>query len=176
MTRYFPIAAFMLVAAIGLTACSKGDPKLFNLRKSGTGPDEFSVLPTKEIEIPRDLASLPTPTLGGTNRVDPTPRADAIAALGGNAADRSPTRYPSSDNAIVTSASRYGITTNIRGVLASEDLEFRKDNRGKVLERLFGVTVYYSAYKDVSLDTYGELARLRRAGIRTPAAPPQGAE
>ena len=57
-------------------------------------------------------------------------------------------------------------------LLAAEDLEFRRQNDGRVLERLFNVNVYYEAYESQSLDKYFELQRLRNAGIRTPAAPP----
>jgi hypothetical protein len=43
------------------------------------------------------------------------------------------------------------------------------------LERLFNVNVYFKAYKKQELDQYRELERFRRAGIRTPAAPPDPA-
>jgi hypothetical protein len=40
------------------------------------------------------------------------------------------------------------------------------------LERLFNVNVYYKAYRPMSLDQQAELWRWRRAGARTPSAPP----
>lgn len=166
-----PHIVFALCTVLGLAACSQGDPSLMNLRSNQSGPDEFAVLPTKPIEIPTDLAALPEPTPGGTNRTDPTPEADAIAALGGNAA-----RGGGLTNSFLAHTTRFGIEAGIRDTLATEDLAFRRDNDGRLLERLFGVNVYYSAYRPISLDRYAELERLRRAGIRTPAAPPEPLE
>ena len=152
-------------AALILAGCAN-DGRLMNLRNTESGPDEFAVLPTAPIEVPTDLASLPTPTPGGSNRVDPTPQADAIAALGGNA------ERGSNAGDFVSYASRFGVSEDIRGVLAAEDRVFRDENQGRVLERLFGVNVYFSAYRQMSLDQYAELERLRASGVRTPAAPP----
>ena len=71
----------MLVA---LAACGgSGDPNLMNLRNTESGPDEFSVLPTEPIEMPQDLASLPTPTPGGVNRTVATQN-NVIAARRGD--------------------------------------------------------------------------------------------
>jgi hypothetical protein len=36
--------------------------------------------------------------------------------------------------------------SGIRTTLASEDLQWRRDNNGRILERLFNVNVYYKAY------------------------------
>lgn len=160
-------AVFGAVALV--SAC--GDPSLMNLRNAEAGPDEFAVLPSEPIEMPQDLASLPPPTPGGVNRTDPNPEADAIAALGGNVE-----RATRNAGDIVGYASRYGVTGQIRGVLAAEDEEFRSRNQGRVLERAFGVNVYFSAYDEMALDQYNELDRLRRAGVRTPSAPPEGVE
>jgi hypothetical protein len=157
-------------ALLILAGCS-GDPSLMNLRNDESGPDEFSVLPTEPIEIPDDLASLPQPTPGGVNRTDPDPEGDAIAALGGNVE-----RAQRNAGDIVNYASRFGVSGDIRGVLAAEDLAFRDRNQGRILERLFGTNVYYDAYRNVSLDQYAELQRLRRMGVRTPSAPPEGFE
>ena len=56
--------------------------------------------------------------------------------------------------------------------LAAEDLEWRRENNGRLLERLFNVNVYYSSYKPMSLDQHLELERLRQMGVWTPSAPP----
>jgi hypothetical protein len=157
---------------VALAACGgSGDPRLMNLRNTESGPDEFSVLPTEPIEIPEDMAALPPPTPGGVNRTDPDPEGDAIRALGGN-----PARAARASADIVNYAARFGVTPDIRGVLAAEDLEYRRNNDGRLLERLFNVNVYFEAYRPMALDRYAELERLRRAGIRTPAAPPEGIE
>jgi hypothetical protein len=110
-----------------LAGCGgSGDPQLMNITQPGDGPDEFAILPARPLEMPQDLAQLPPPTPGGANRTDVQPQADAIAALGGNpaAVTRSGT-IPAADGALVSSASRYGVTPDIRQTLAAEDLEFR---------------------------------------------------
>lgn len=158
----------------GLSACGGSeDPNLLNISQPRSeGPDEFAVLPSKPLEIPENVTALPEPTPGGANRTDPTPEADAIAALGGNAAVLS---RGSSDGALLAHSRRFGVDPNIRAELAAADLEFRRRNDGRLLERLFNVNVYFRAYEEMSLDQYRELARLRRAGVRTSAVPPDPA-
>ncbi|MEJ6390222.1 DUF3035 domain-containing protein [Gymnodinialimonas ulvae] len=155
----------MTLAVLALSACSGGVPTLMNLRNTESGPDEFSVVPTRELELPTS-GELPAPTPGGFNRADPTPEADAIAALGGNI-----NAAPTADS-LVAYASRFGVSGNIRGTLLAEDEDFRRRNDGRVLERLFRNNVYFDAYRDQSLDQYAELERLRRQGVQTPTAPP----
>ncbi|MCK8463485.1 DUF3035 domain-containing protein [Aliiroseovarius sp. S1339] len=171
--RFFSVKLLtVLGAGFLLTACSGGDPKLMNLRSSQAGPDEFAILPTKPLQEPENYAALPPPTPGGTNVSDPTPNADAVAALGGQLRN---TGLRGGEGALVTAASRYGVGSGIRNQLAAEDLKWRQENRGKVLERLFGVNVYYSAYEAHELDQHRELERMRRSGVWTPAAPPDPA-
>ncbi len=159
-----------LAGLIVVTACGRGDPELLNLRQSrDEGPDEFAVLPVKPLELPEDLAELPDPTPGGSNRTDPTPEADVAQALGGNAEVLT---RGSTDGALIAYSTRFGVSPGIRSALAAEDLEYRRDNDGRLLERLFNVNVYFKAYEPQSLDQYAELERLRRAGIRTSAVPP----
>jgi hypothetical protein len=76
------------------------------------------------------------------------------------------------DPGIVRYATRYGVDPGIREQLAAADLEFRRQNDGRLLERLFSVSVYFKAYRPFELDQHRELERFRRAGVRTPAAPP----
>ncbi len=161
----------VLASLIFVTACSRGDPELLNIRQPrGEGPDEFSVLPLKPLEMPEDLAALPDPTPGGANRTDPSPEADLAQALGGNIEVLT---RGGTDGALLAYTTRYGVSPNIRAALAAEDLEYRRQNDGRLLERLFNVNVYFRAYEPQSLDQYAELERLRRAGIRTSAVPPQ---
>lgn len=167
--------ALILVAVLALGACERGEPDLIRFRATGEGPDEFGVLPTQPLtleELPAEVAELPPPTPGAGNRTDPTPVADAYAALGGSmaAANRS------ADGGIVNYASRRGVDPNIRAELAANDARYRGQRRGRLLERLFGVTSYYDAYRGMSLDQYRELQRIRRAGVRNPAAPPPDVE
>ena len=163
----------LAVAAVALAACTAGkDATLMNLRQDGEGPDEFAIIPTKPLETPKDLTYLPEPTLGGTNRVDQTPRRDAIAALGGRPAALDSNRIESGEQALLSAVSRFGVDPQIRARLAAEDADFRAKARVRPLERLFRVNVYLKVYEDESLDAYDELLRLRRMGVRTPTAPP----
>lgn len=163
--------AVATVAMLALTACG-GDktPNLMNVRSATNGPDEFGILPVKGLDLPEDLVTLPEPTLGGANRTDPTPIDDAVVALGGTPGAKGV--IPSADAALVRHGTRFGTTAGIRETLAAEDLEYRRKNNGRLLERLFNVNVYFKAYRKQTLDQQAELARWRRAGARTPSAPP----
>ncbi len=154
-----------------LGACGGGNPPadLTNFDGLQDTPDEFMILPTKPLEQPESLAQLPTPTPGGRNRVDPTPQADAYVALGGRPA---PVARSAGDGAVISYTGRYGVSPGIRQTLAVQDAQFRSDNRGRVLERLFRVNRYFDVYERYSLDQTRELERFRRLGVRTPAAPP----
>jgi len=168
----------MLVGAMALSGCSKraedGAPRLMNIGSNADGtPDEFAILPTKPIEVPKNLETLPEPTPGAGNRVDPSPEADAVRALGGNPKYLGQETIPASDGGIVTYASRFGVSSGIRQQLKTEDIDWRKRNRGRVLERAFNVNSYFKAYRKMTLDQYAELERLRRLGVRTVAAPPE---
>jgi len=165
--------AIAAIAILTLSSCSnsEGVPELMNVGQPGAGPDEFAILPTKPLVIPENLAELPAPTPGGANLTDPTPNADAIVALGGRPGAPG-AGIPASDIALARYAGRYGITPGIRQTLAAEDLEWRRDNEGRVLERLFNVNVYYRAYEIQSLDQVRELERWRARGVRTESAPP----
>lgn len=159
------------VAAFVAGCSSNKTPELMHLRKDGQGPDEFSIVPTKPLQMPQNLSMLPVPTPGGTNITDPTPESDAIAALGGRAQSRTGS-LPATDAALIASADRYGADPAIRTTLAAEDLEWRRKHPGKFLERLFNNSTYASSYAPMSLNQQAELERWRKLGVKTPAAPP----
>ena len=181
MTARLGFRIFGLCALVVLTACGRlaGDeekpPKLMHIKSASRSPDEFTVLPTKPLQMPEDIVVLPEPTPGGTNITDPTPAADAVAALGGNPKLLERTAVPAGNGGLVNYASRFGAASDIRSVLAAEDLAYRRDNDGRLLERLFNVTVYFRAYAPMSLDQYAELERWRAVGVRTVGAPPEEA-
>jgi hypothetical protein len=160
--------AVALAAALALTACSgDGNPELMNLRNPSDGPDEFLVVPNKPLEMPEDVAALPTPTPGGRNLAGPTPQEDMFAALGGNASAAA-----AGSGGLLVYAGRFGTSGNIRAELAAADIEFRRANDGRLLERVFNVPLYFDAYAALALDQEAETARFRSAGIRTPSSPP----
>jgi len=163
-------AGLVLAGVIVMTLASCGSrdrvPHLMNLRSGTNGPDEFSILPPKGLELPVDLAALPEPSPGAGNLTDQHPKDDAILALGGKPG------AGANDAALVAYAARHGLDPNIRASLAAEDLAFRKKHPGKLLERLLDLTTYFDAYRGSWLDQYKELGRWRAAGVATPSAPP----
>ncbi|MEM9717020.1 MAG: DUF3035 domain-containing protein [Pseudomonadota bacterium] len=154
---------------IGLVAGCAGreEPRqLMNIRSEGSGPDEFSVVPNEPLEIPDNIASAELPTPGGDSRVVRSPDELVVTAFGGRATSGV------NDQATLNAVSRFGVTDDIRGVLAAEDEQFRTDKFARPLERLVRVNVYFKFYEDQSLNSYDELNRMRRLGVRTPTAPP----
>jgi len=171
---YRRLAALALLVLV--SACARGEPNLMRIERSGQGPDEFAIVPGKPIEIPQDLSSLPPPAPPGSgSRTDATPEIDAVAALGGSPA-RLRRDGQLSDPGLARSAGRYGVDPGVRADLAAEDLEFRRNNRGRLLERLFNVTTYYDVYERTELNQHAEQERWRRAGARSSAAPPPPAD
>jgi len=160
-----------LLAALTLSACGE-NRGLRDLRDPAAGPEEFSILPTKNLEVPDSYSVLPAPTPGQANLVDPNPKADAVAALGGNPARLNDTGVPRSDGALIASTSRFGVPGNIRETTSAEDAEFRK-RRGRFTNiRLFKTDSYAQVYKREILDSGQTLNTYRRAGRKTPTAPP----
>lgn len=159
----------MLGATALLAACSS-DPHLMSVRSDT--PDEFSVVPSKPLNMPPDLNMLPAPTPGGGNLTDPTPDADAVAALGGNPGQLAAQGIGAADGALINYASRNGRQADIRAQLAQEDVEWRSHHSRRLLETLARTNVYMRAYKPMMLDSGAELQRWRHAGAQTPSAPP----
>jgi hypothetical protein len=165
-----------LLATVALASCGNSDkiPQLMHIRSQSRSPDEFTILPSKPLTMPDDLAQLPAPTPGGSNITDPTPEADAVAALGGNPDAVTPAaKIVAGNGGLVSYAARFGTAAGIRQTLAAEDLEYRRKNDGRLLERIFNINVYYKAYAPMSLDQYLELQRWRNAGAATPGVPPE---
>ena len=160
--------ACALLLGLAVAGCSTGTPDLVRLRSEG--PDEFAILPAEPLEPPPSLSVLPPPNPGGPSRTDPNPLADAAVALGGRPGARN--RVPGRDVAVVAHAGRAGVRPGVRATLAAEDLAERRRRSPRLLERLFGTNTYQQAYERQELDQHAELERFRRAGIRTPSAPP----
>lgn len=150
-----------------LSACASSDTGLMSFPKTLSHPDEFAVTPAKSLEEPADVASLPLPTPGGSNRADQTPLTDAVVALGGD-----PTRAGrGGDGALLRQVTRFGARADIRPLLADEDAAWRARKQGRLLERWANVNRYFRAYAPMSLDKHAELERLRAAGVAVPPTP-----
>ena len=172
-----PYLMFVLIASLGVSACSVGEERDISMRqldKPGEGPDEFGILPSRPLEAPADYSALPTPTPGQANLSDRDPIAEGIAALGGNPASRAATGVPASDAALVQHASRNGVAPDIRSTLAAEDKDFRTRKSRFTKIRLFKTDRYAEAYKRQTLEPYDEWYKYRRTGVQTPSAPPRG--
>jgi hypothetical protein len=163
-------AGMIVFACALLSACA--NTGLRELDKPGEGPDEFRIVPGKPLQSPEDYASLPAPTPGEGNLTDQQPLNDSVAVLGG----RRPAAggaVPSRDGAIVNHASRFGRDGSIRTQLAAEDEDFRR-RRGRFTNiRIVREDNYGKVYRNELLDPRAEQRRWRRAGARTPSAPPQ---
>lgn len=155
-----------------LAACST-DPQLMTLGGGNSGPDEFAIVPTKPLTMPTDLNALPAPTPGGGNITDPTPQADAVAALGGNPGQLAAQGVGAADGALLAYTSRLGRDGGIRQTLATEDLEWRSRHGRRLLEVLARTNVYYRAYEPMTLDSWAEADRWRPTGVRMPSSPPR---
>lgn len=165
---------FALVTASLVAGCdtSEGVGQLFAQSSSNAGPDEFGILPTKPLDMPKDLTNLPEPDLGGPNLVDPKPFHDAVAAMGGRPEQLDSTRSNGGEGPLLAAATRFGTAANIREVTAAEDEEFRANNQPRLLERWFGTNTYFRRYESQTLQARRELERFRRYGARTPTVPP----
>lgn len=143
------------------------------LSSGDAGPDEFTVIPSKPLSAPENYAALPEPTPGGRNLTDQDPAGDAVAALGGRpqAIAQSGQSFPAADTALVSYAARRGSGAGIRESLAVDDEEIRSRFERFTGWRLSGFDRYNEVYRRYHLDAYGELARWRRAGVKTPTAP-----
>jgi hypothetical protein len=166
-----PLGVIFLTTALAVSGC--GSTGLRELQSPSTGPDEFLVMPAEPLTPPENYASLPTPTPGGTNLTDQNPQADAVVALGGNAAAlNSGGAVPNSDGALVTASSRYGVDPSVRTTLAAEDAAFRKRENRTARFKLFAVDRYSEAYDKEAINPFKINQWFRNSGYGTPSAPP----
>ena len=156
-------------ALVALAACGgSGDPRLMNLRNTESGPDEVLGPADRTDRDPAKHARASAAHPRGVNRTRSRPEGDAIRALGGN-----PERAARASGDVITYASRFGVSpVHPRHAGRRGSGVPPPQRRTPLLERIFNTNVYFRAYRPLALDRYAELERLRRAGIRTPAAPP----
>lgn len=163
---------FLLILSVLALAACENDGRLMQLSSSDDGPEEFAIVPTRPLELPTDLAQLPSPTPGGGNITDPNPEGDAIAALGGNPGHLATQGIGAADGALVAHASRAGVAPGVRQTVAAEDQAYRAAHGRRPLEVLARTNVYHRAYEPQTLDSWAEVERWRRAGVQVPTAPP----
>lgn len=158
----------LIAVTVLLSACANEGLK--QVVTTTPGPDEFIIEPKKPLQTPTDLAALPAPTPGQSNLVDNDPVGDAIVALGGRPSQGD--AVPATDGALVTAASRFGVTPSIRTDLAAADAEFRRKQSRFTQFRLFPEDRYLQAYRREVLDARQTADQWRRAGAITPSFPP----
>lgn len=163
----------MLTLGVSITACGSGNSvfdKNGNFKIKDAGPDEFSIIPTKPLEIPEDTVTLPEPTLGSKNRVDVEPELDAIVALGGKPERLESDLIANDEQALIAAASRNGVSGNIREQIAADAKVVERKKRPNVFQRIIGHTSRVKAFESEAIDPSAETHRLRRQGVRTPSA------
>ena len=161
--------ALLFVLPVFIAGCA--NVGLRDLRSNSEGPDEFGIQPVGALEQPASLNQLPTPTPGGTNRTDRSAIAEGANAFGGNVGDPN-APVPARDGALVQHVSRLGVASDIRSNLAATDADFRRRKARLTQYRIVPVDRYNQAYRREALDAQAEQRRWRRAGARTPSAPP----
>ena len=161
-----------LIFFFALAACGGKDKEvvLAKIRKTGDGPDEFSIIPGKALQEPESYTTLPTPTPGSANLTDQTPKIDGIIALGGTPPQSG---IPAAETALVAHASQFGAPANLRQTLAAEDKEIRRRHGNVNILKIGSAGNYDIAYRKQWLDGHFEQERLKQRGVQTPTAPPE---
>jgi hypothetical protein len=160
-------AAALLVGGLAISGCAEGGLGTA-LRSAGIArtPDEFMVLPTRPLQMPADLNTLPPPTPGRPNLVDYRPQAEAVAGLTGRTGP--PGTADGSALVARTGAGSPGIRTQV----AVDDAEWRRSHRGKLLPRLFSRDREALTYRAQTLDAPASFETMRARGVGVPAPPP----
>ncbi len=163
-----------------LAGCGDGNPvfgKNGNFRLKDAGPAEFAVLPTKELAMPEEYVTLPEPILGSKNRADQEPQHDAVAILGGKPEQLDSELIGAGEMPLIVIASRYGVSADIRTVLAEEDKTYRKKHRARFYDRwIYDDDAYLRRLKSQELKPYDALRKLQAQGVRIPSFPPEQAK
>ncbi len=178
MPRLGPRAALGAAALALLAACggSEEGERQSVLRTIGLrqpAPDEFLVVERRPLVLPGSYTELPPPQPEGTNRVDPQPRDEVVALLGGApAAARATSGTSAGTQALLSSTGAGATDPAIRRTVDAEDAVTATEGSGQYgLNSIFGRRLN-DPYQDDVLDANAELERLRAEGVAAPAAPP----
>ncbi len=163
----------LALIAIAATLSGCANDGLQQVVSNGRGPDEFMVDPKAELSMPGNFTELPPPAPGQGNRVDIDPKSTLVTELGGRPGNSSAS-VPGSDAALVTAASRFGVSPNVRQTLAAEDAEFRRQQSRFTGFQLFPENLYGKVYRSQTLDARATAEAWRRSGASTPSFPPPG--
>lgn len=140
------------VIAIGLTACGgkKAEEKAVEEYDEGDGfsiakligstknpPDEFAVISTAPLEMPKDFAALPAPRPGARSALTPDPIAEARSVLLGETAPQAANARVSVSETALLSAAGTSTDPNIRSTLAVEQAQVDAGEDAYLLDRVF---------------------------------------
>ncbi len=137
--------SLILIVALGVTACSgddQSDDAGVNLTNiigtTKNPPDEFAVIPTAPLELPKDFTALPPPNPGERSRLVSNPINDARAALLGETAPKAANaRVSTSEAALLSASGSTAASSEIRTVLDAEQAASDEAEQTYLLDRAF---------------------------------------
>lgn len=171
--RLFGRAA-TLAALLAMAGCDTIGNPLVALGRKPPAPDEFQVVSRAPLRMPAS-ADLPTPRPGVPSPLEPDPRAEAIAALGGSPAAGTAAAPSPGEAAILESADAASADPAIRTTLAEEAAEedgaYERPNVFELIGLSGGDPVVEEVDPGEALDPVAESQRLQREGVRAPNDP-----
>lgn len=156
--------AMIAVMGLSVASCGQiGDP-IDVLQGNVKAPDEFEVVARKPLRMPRSL-NLPVPQLGAPSPLDPTPRADAAAALLGAAPGATPGGVSAGEAALLAAANANASNPEIRTVLEEDKtrIDPNRPYEAPTLSELLGVGDEDEPVD--ALDPNAEARRLQSEGV-----------
>lgn len=175
------LMAVLAVTGIAVSGCENIGNPFEAIAKKKPAPDEFQVLARKPLQMPGSGVSslrapgttLPTPEPGAISPLEPTPKADAMAALGAD--PRPSTSVSRGEVALLQAADAASASSEIRTQLAQEnaDREANAPYEAKPIWEVLGVTGDSGPYVDpaIVIDPVEESQRLQTAGLSAPSDP-----
>ncbi len=137
--------SLILIAALGVAACGGDDQaedagvnlaNIVGLKKNP--PDEFAVIPTAPLELPKDFTALPPPNPGERSRLVSDPVSDAREALLGDSAPKAANaRVSTSEAALLSASGSTAASSDIRTVLDAEQAASDDAEQQYLLDRVF---------------------------------------
>lgn len=163
--------ALLIGAAAVVAGCSSGREGVGNLLGITRGsPDPFNVYPRAPLQVPQDLATLPAPQPGAASPLEPTPIADAQAAIGNAGAPVAVAGPSQGEVALLATAGANEADPDVRRTLA-EDPALQRE-REFAFRTFFGYKVPDGTEKDL-LEPREERKRLLEQGGAAPNPPPE---
>ena len=152
------------VAVVLLSGCDQVGNPWDVIQGKVRAPDEFEVVARKPLRMPNSL-NLPVPRLGEPSPLDPTPKADAVAALLGTTPTPNGAQVSQGEAALLAAANARANDSQIRQIL-EEDKDRVDDSQPYEAPSL--VTLLFGEDDDApedALDPAAEARRLSGEGI-----------